>query len=220
MVDKGYTPSPNVQSMDPKSHAVIDGPFDRDPDKSVWTTYYVDPKCKWWVDVKSLAVTKPFVVILEDFVKIVGPDAELKIIARADKPEFHEDYHQLFKDYPRLPAQVYAFHPPSGSIRAVADGFERPNGVVLSLDMLIFYITDTGFASGEPEGTHKLDDSRPGTIYAYTVEHSSDGSSHSTHPPVFTNRRPFAFANCGMPDGVKCDTEGNVYAGCGTNTEL
>ncbi|CEL61497.1 hypothetical protein RSOLAG1IB_12468 [Rhizoctonia solani AG-1 IB] len=76
--------------MDPKSHAVIDGPFDRDPDKSVWTTYYVDPKCKWWVDVKSLAVTKPFVVILEDFVKIVGPDAELKIIARADKPEFHE----------------------------------------------------------------------------------------------------------------------------------
>jgi hypothetical protein len=76
--------------MDPKSHAVIDGPFDRDPDKSVWTTYYVDPKYKWWADVKSLAVTKPFVIILEDFVKIVGPDAELKIIARADKPEFHE----------------------------------------------------------------------------------------------------------------------------------
>lgn len=28
------------------------------------------------------------------------------------------------------------------------------------------------------------------------------------------NRRLFAMANVGIPDGIKCDTEGNVYSGC------
>ena len=30
-----------------------------------------------------------------------------------------------------------------------------------------------------------------------------------------TNRRLFAIAANGIPDGIKCDTEGNVYSGCG-----
>lgn len=30
-----------------------------------------------------------------------------------------------------------------------------------------------------------------------------------------TNRRLFAMANHGIPDGIKCDLEGNVYSGCG-----
>lgn len=29
------------------------------------------------------------------------------------------------------------------------------------------------------------------------------------------NRRVFAFADHGIPDGIKCDSEGNVYSGCG-----
>lgn len=29
------------------------------------------------------------------------------------------------------------------------------------------------------------------------------------------NRRLFAFADCGVPDGIKCDIWGNVYSGCG-----
>ena len=33
--------------------------------------------------------------------------------------------------------------------------------------------------------------------------------------PFLTNRRVFAFADTGAPDGIKCDMEGNVYAGCG-----
>jgi gluconolactonase len=30
-----------------------------------------------------------------------------------------------------------------------------------------------------------------------------------------TNRRVFAMADTGVPDGIKLDMEGNVYAGCG-----
>ena len=29
------------------------------------------------------------------------------------------------------------------------------------------------------------------------------------------NRQMFAFCDVGIPDGIKCDEEGNVYSGCG-----
>jgi gluconolactonase len=34
------------------------------------------------------------------------------------------------------------------------------------------------------------------------------------------NRRVFAFAGAGIPDGIKCDVYGNVYAGCGDGVEV
>ncbi|GAT24992.1 SMP-30/Gluconolaconase/LRE-like region [Aspergillus luchuensis] len=33
--------------------------------------------------------------------------------------------------------------------------------------------------------------------------------------PFLTNRRLFAMADHGIPDGIKCDLNGNVYSGCG-----
>jgi gluconolactonase len=33
--------------------------------------------------------------------------------------------------------------------------------------------------------------------------------------PFLTNRRVFAMADIGVPDGIKCDTDGNVYSGTG-----
>lgn len=33
--------------------------------------------------------------------------------------------------------------------------------------------------------------------------------------PFLTNRRLFAMADTGIPDGIKCDMDGNVYSGCG-----
>ncbi|KAG9121730.1 hypothetical protein FRC07_002189, partial [Ceratobasidium sp. 392] len=123
-------------------------------------------------------------------------------------------YYQGFKEYPRLPSQVYAFHPHTGAIRVVADGFQRPNGVLFSPDMKTCYISDTGFASAVPDDPHPLDGSRPGTIYAFDVIHPTEGSDPTAHPPALTNRRLFAFTDSGMPDGLKCDTEGNVYGGC------
>ncbi|QRV85446.1 SMP-30/gluconolaconase/LRE-like region protein [Ceratobasidium sp. AG-Ba] len=123
-------------------------------------------------------------------------------------------YYQGFKEYPRLPAQAYAFHPPTGTIRVVADGFLRPNGILFSPDMLTCYISDTGFVSAAKDDPHPQDGSRPGTIYAYDVVHPPKGSDPTTHPPSLTNRRVFAFTDSGMPDGLKADTDGNIYGGC------
>ena len=33
--------------------------------------------------------------------------------------------------------------------------------------------------------------------------------------PFLINKRLFAMADNGIPDGIKCDTNGNVYSGCG-----
>jgi len=45
-----------------------------------------------------------------------------------------------------LPAQVYRFDPTSGSVRAVADGFGRPNGLAFSPDESVLYVTVSDMA--------------------------------------------------------------------------
>ena len=34
------------------------------------------------------------------------------------------------------------------------------------------------------------------------------------------NRRVFAYCASRVPDGIKCDTNGNVYSGCGDGTHV
>lgn len=38
--------------------------------------------------------------------------------------------------------------------------------------------------------------------------------------PFLINRRLFAFADSGIPDGIKCDVHGNVYSGCGDGVNV
>ncbi|KAF5637202.1 gluconolactonase [Fusarium tjaetaba] len=38
--------------------------------------------------------------------------------------------------------------------------------------------------------------------------------------PFLTNKRVFAMADTGIPDGIKCDTKGNVYSGCGDGVNV
>ena len=47
--------------------------------------------------------------------------------------------------------------------------------------------------------------------YAYDVDPDSQ---------VFMNRRVFAYADTGIPDGVQVDTNGNVYSGCGDGVQV
>lgn len=48
----------------------------------------------------------------------------------------------------------------------------------------------------------------PPRSYAFDVQYYSDS-------PFLTNRRLFAMTDNGIPDGIKCDLNGNVYSGCG-----
>ena len=115
-------------------------------------------------------------------------------------------YEQGFRPKPQLPSQVYRYDPSSGSLRAVADGFGRPNGIAFSPDQSVVYITDTDHIHGDGS----MDPTRASSIYAFDIIHST---KHSTEP-FLTNRRLFAFASGRVPDGIKCDTNGNVYSGC------
>lgn len=118
-------------------------------------------------------------------------------------------YEQGIRPKPRLPCQVYRYDPSNESIRAIADGFGRPNGICFSPDEKIIYITDTDWIHGD--GT--TDDFRVSNIYAFDVATYSG-------QPFLTNRRLFAMADVGVPDGIKCDTNGNVYSGCGDGVSV
>ena len=50
---------------------------------------------------------------------------------------------QGYRPRPCLPDAVYRYDPSTGSVRAVADGFGRPNGICFSSDGETVYITDT-----------------------------------------------------------------------------
>jgi gluconolactonase len=58
-------------------------------------------------------------------------------------------YEQGIRPRPQLPSQVYRFVPETGALRAVADGFGRPNGICFSPGEETVYITDTDFIHGD-----------------------------------------------------------------------
>ena len=113
-------------------------------------------------------------------------------------------YNQGYRPYPRLPNQVYRFNPTTRSIRPMADRLGRPNGLCLSPDENTLYVTDTDWIHSPGD----TDDMRVSSIYAYDVATYSG-------EPFLVNKRLFAMADKGIPDGIKCDMEGNVYSGCG-----
>ncbi|KAF5137271.1 Gluconolactonase [Metarhizium anisopliae] len=118
-------------------------------------------------------------------------------------------FEQGIRPKPRLPCQVYRFDPDRNAVRAVADGFGRPNGICFSPDEKIVYITDTDWIHGD--GT--TDEFRASHIYAFDLVNYSG-------QPFLTNRRLFAMADTGIPDGIKCDVHGNVYSGCGDGVNI
>ncbi|KAL4998211.1 hypothetical protein BDV10DRAFT_201378 [Aspergillus recurvatus] len=109
-------------------------------------------------------------------------------------------YVQDFRPAPGLQDQVYRFNPNTGAVTVVADGFVHPNGLTFSPDGKYLYVTDTGISYGF-YGTNLTE---PASIYRFDV--SEDGT--------LDNRKTFAFVNAGNPDGIHCDSEGNVYAAC------
>lgn len=115
-------------------------------------------------------------------------------------------YPQGFRPPPVLPNQVYRFDPKTGAVRVAATDFSRPNGIAFSPNGKTAYITDTGAATGS-----SIDLTGPATIYAFDV-----------HPTTYAlkNRRVFAYADTGIPDGIQLDADGNVYSGCGDGVQI
>ena len=91
-----------------------------------------------------------------------------------------------------LPTNVYRLNPDSGETTAVTDELDRPNGLCFSPDYSKLYLTDTG--------THF-----PQKIVVYDVQDSSK----------LVNRRVFCETTPATADGIRCDTDGNIWSSAG-----
>jgi gluconolactonase len=89
-----------------------------------------------------------------------------------------------------LPYRVYRIDGRTGQIAVAVGDMERPNGLCFSPDEKRLYVVDT------PGGTK--------TTHVYDVV--DDGAK-------VANGRVFFDATPGYADGIRCDTEGNVWAG-------
>jgi gluconolactonase len=90
-----------------------------------------------------------------------------------------------------LPANVYRLDGRTGEAAVVIGDLVRPNGLCFSPDARKLYMVDTG--------------ATPRPIYVYDVE----GGTR------VTNRRLFVDMSPGSSDGIRCDTDGNVWAAAG-----
>ena len=115
-------------------------------------------------------------------------------------------YLQDFRPPPGLRNQVYRYNDVTGALTVVADGFVLPNGITFSPDGCKAYVADTG----ANQGFWGWNQSNPATVYSYDV--LDDGT--------WDNRKTFAYTDSGIPDGVHCDANGNVYAGCGDGVHV
>ncbi len=94
--------------------------------------------------------------------------------------------------HPELPTNVYRVDGRSGEMTVVTADVERPNGLCFSPDEAKLYVVESGVV--------------PRLIHAFDVV--GDGA-HIAHERVFVN------AGLGIPDGIRCDTDGNLWCGWG-----
>lgn len=101
------------------------------------------------------------------------------------------------KAEPELPQAVYRIDGQTGQASIIADDVLGPNGLCFSPDEKILYIVES---RGQPYRK----------ILAYDV--TPDGTG-------IRNRRVFVDAGPGgTPDGMRCDVDGNIWAGWGMGT--
>jgi gluconolactonase len=93
---------------------------------------------------------------------------------------------QGFRPEPSLPDRLYRVDP-TGAVSVAAVGFDKPNGLALSLDERILYVSDNG---------------APHHLLAFDV--GADGG--------LSGRRIVAVGTPEHPDGLAVDTEDRIYA--------
>ncbi len=89
-----------------------------------------------------------------------------------------------------LPYRVYRIDLRSGAVTVAVGDMERPNGLAFSPDERRLYVVDT------PGGDR--------TVHVYDI---ADDGARAQNGRLFFNAMP------GYADGIRCDTEGNVWCG-------
>lgn len=95
-----------------------------------------------------------------------------------------------------LPTNVYRLNPDTGEASVMTSEVEKPNGICFSPDYKRLYVADTGVS-------HKP--GHPRHIMVFDVK---DGKR-------LTNMRTFCDMAPGGADGIRCDSEGNLWSSAG-----
>lgn len=90
---------------------------------------------------------------------------------------------------------VFCYDPKKKELRAVASDFVMPNGLCFSPDEKLLYIADSG---------------KPRHIRVFEV-----GADNT-----LKNGRVFCKIDVGGPDGIRCDSEGNVWSSAGDGVHI
>jgi gluconolactonase len=107
-------------------------------------------------------------------------------------------YYEGHRAKPELPTNVYRLDPGRGEATVVAGDVIAPNGLCFSPDEKLLYVVESR--------------STPRHILAFDV--SADGKR-------LANKRILIDAGPdGTPDGMRCDVDGNIWAGWGMTAEL
>ena len=106
------------------------------------------------------------------------------------------DYEGYKAEPEQAARRVYRIDPQTGEVSAVVDDFTQPNGLAFSPDERRLYIAESG-------ASH--DASVPSQIRVFDVV---DGRR-------LENARVFCELDCGLPDGFRLDTDGNLWTSAG-----
>lgn len=95
---------------------------------------------------------------------------------------------------------VFRIDPASGAVTAVARDFDKPNGLAFSPDERVLYVADSAVTDGPERNSH---------IRRFDVR--NDGTLNGGE--VFAT-------TLGVPDGMRVDVEGNVWASAGAKIDV
>jgi gluconolactonase len=116
------------------------------------------------------------------------------VVVKSDGSVWFTDPPYGLREHPEDQEQdhnhVFRFDPRRGELRSVVDDFDRPNGLCFSPDERRLYIAD----SGAPHHVRVFDVGEDGAL---------------------TGGRVFCTVSPGIPDGMRCDTEGRLYSNAG-----
>ncbi len=128
------------------------------------------------------------------------------VVARDGAVWFSDPPYGINTDYEggkqraELPPTLYRLDPASGEIAVASDGFEGPNGLCFSPDGRRLYVVETG-GQFDPHPTEHI-----------RVFDVADGR--------LSNGRVFAQVEPGHADGIRCDTEGNLWSSAGDGVHV
>ncbi|KAJ9273499.1 hypothetical protein DTO212C5_573 [Paecilomyces variotii] len=125
-------------------------------------------------------------------------------------------FNSLTDTPPQLPCASYRYNQTSGAVFLIDDTLSQPNGIALSPDDSILYISDSGAVTGpvDPKYGHPgtpFNATGHRTIYAFDV--SSDGTK-------ITNKRAVYLTAAYVPDGLKVAANGYILTANGRGVDV